>query len=190
MSQSVAATGYGVILHTHWGVASPSSSLPTPTVCLGTSLIPTSSSTTTEPVIKPTVAKSNQVADVTSSSSLTGVALLSMLIPKENGDGVKSQKACVGAGLPSIPRRVHDRMLKWEFVNLAEFHPPPPPPSPGTLEAINPKPDPQQYAVIPGLELASAKKKLIQCIHTWFACFTVYTAVMAKAWYPNLQAIC
>ena len=123
------------------------------------------------------------MADVTSSSSLIGAALLS-LIPKEDGDGAILQKVCVGAGLPSIPRRVHDRMLKWEYVNLAEFRPP------GTLEAINPKPDPQQYAVIPGLELASAKKKLIQCIHTWFACFTVYTAVMAKAWYPNLQAIC
>ena len=106
-----------------------------------------------------------------------------MLIPKEDGDGAKLQKVCVGAGLPSIPRRVHDRMLKWEYVNLAEFR------SPGTLEAINPKPDPQQYAVIPGLESASTKKKLIQCIHTWFACFAVYTAV-AKAWYPNLWAIC
>ena len=142
-------------------------------------LIPTSSSTITEPPTNPTVAKSSQVADVMSPSSLTGAALLSLLIPKEDGDGTKSHKVWVGAGLPPIPRRVHDRMLKWEYVDLAELRPP------GTLEAINPEPDPQRYVVMPGLELASAKKKPIRDIHTWIACFAVYTAVMSKA-YPEV----
>ena len=50
------------------------------------------------------------------------------------------------------------------------------------LEAINPEPDPQRYVVMPGLELASAKKKPIWDIHTWIACFAVYTAVMSKAY--------
>ena len=35
-----------------------------------------------------------------SSSPLTGAALLSLLIPKEDGDGAKLQKVWVGAGLP------------------------------------------------------------------------------------------
>ena len=62
-------------------------------MCLGdistAGLIPTSSSTITEPVIKPTVAKSNKVADVMSSSSLVGAALLSLLITNKDGDGAK-----------------------------------------------------------------------------------------------------
>ena len=38
---------------------------------------------------------------------------------------------------------------------------------------------------MPGIELASAKKKPILDIHTWIACFAVYRAVMSKA-YPEV----
>ena len=65
-------------------------------------LIPTSWSTIMEPVSNPKVAKASQVADVMSSSSLTGAAPLSLLIPKKEGDGAKSHKVWVGAGLPLI----------------------------------------------------------------------------------------
>lgn len=77
------------------------------------------------------------------------------MFTKEDGDGAKIIERCVGEGLPLIQRGVHDRMLKWEYVDLAGLCPP------STLEVINPESDPQRCVVVLGLELAGAKKKLI-----------------------------
>ena len=49
----------------------------------------------------------------------------------------------------------------------------------GLIECQNPEPDPARYVILPGLELAKAKKKVVLDIHTWICCFAIYLTVMA-----------
>ena len=37
----------------------------------------------------------------------------------------------------------------------------------GSIECQNQEPDPARYVILPGLELAKAKKKVVLDIHTW-----------------------
>ncbi len=64
--------------------------------------------------------------------------------------------------------------MNWEFVDLAELKPA------GTLDAINPDPDPQKYIILPGLEIARARRKPIKDIITWVQCFAVFMAAVHK----------
>ncbi len=86
----------------------------------------------------------------------------------------KPPKVWVGEGLPTIPKRLHDRIVGWEFIDLAEIRPV------GPLDGLNPEPDPQKFVILPGLEVARAKKKVVQDINTWIQCYAIYVAVMAS----------
>lgn len=49
-------------------------------------------------------------------------SLMSLLMVRAESDPQrKSSKVWLGAGLGSVSRRTYDKMLKWEFVDLAEF---------------------------------------------------------------------
>ncbi len=50
----------------------------------------------------------------------------------------------------------------------------------GSLDAVNPEPDPQQYIIIRDLEIFRARRKPVKDIGTWVQCFAVYMAAMAK----------
>ena len=75
---------------------------------------------------------------------------MSLLLPQAEGvaNSSKQSKIWIGDGLPAIPKRLHDRMINWEFVDLAELKPA------GVLESLHPEPDPQRYIILPGLEVA------------------------------------
>ena len=99
--------------------------------------------------------------------------LMSLLFPQVGTASAKMPNVWMGGGLPVIPKKLHTRMLNWEFVDLTELRPV------GTLEKLNPEPDPHRYIIMPGLEVARASKKLIEDIQTWIQCFLIYVAVMA-----------
>lgn len=100
---------------------------------------------------------------------------MSLLLPQADATTTaKAPKVWVGEGLPTIPKRLHDKIIGWEFVDLAELKPA------GPLDSLNPEPDPQKFVILPGLEVARAKKKQVHDIHTWIQCYAIYVAVMAK----------
>ena len=88
---------------------------------------------------------------------------MSLLLPHAEGaaNSSKQSKIWIGDGLPAIPMRLHDRIINWEFVDLAELKPA------GVLESLHPEPDPQRYIILPGLEVARARKKPIEEIGQW-----------------------
>jgi len=57
---------------------------------------------------------------MTTTSSSTPSALMSLLLPQESQ---KQVQVWLGDGLPSIPQKLHDHMLQWEFIDFAELKP-------------------------------------------------------------------
>ena len=135
----------------------------------------TSSSATAGAAVSTTLSKTEKAGGGQGQVSwaLAG-SLMSVLFPQAGTGGAKQPKVWVGDGLPAIPRKLHARMLNWEFVDMAELRPV------GTLEKFNPDPDPQQYVIMPGLEVARVARKPVEDIQTWIQCFLIYVAVMAK----------
>ena len=88
----------------------------------------------------------------------------------------KASRVWLGDGLGSLPKRVHDRMLKWELMDMQDFHPRS---SPQMLQ----EGETQTLVALPGFELAQPRKKPIDII-TWVQCFSRYTAAMAQH-YPE-----
>ena len=43
---------------------------------------------------------------------------------------------------------------------------------------LDPDPDPCHYVILPGLEVARAKKKSVEDVRTWTMCLTIYTAAV------------
>ena len=118
-----------------------------------------------------TTAVSSALATTTTSES--AAAWLNLLLPKQ-GSAAKEQKVWIGNGLPAIPKKVHDKIANWEFIDLADLKPA------GTLDSLNPEPDPQNFIILPGLEIARARRKPIKDIITWVQCFTIFMAAIQK----------
>ena len=70
--------------------------------------------------------------------------------------------------------RNYEKIANWKFIDLSEFKPA------GTLDTINPDPDPQKYIILPGLEIARARRKPIRDMITWVQCFAVFMAAVHK----------
>jgi len=51
-------------------------------------------------------------------------------------------------------------MLRWEFIDFAELKPT------GTLDKLSQETEAHQYIILPGVEVARAKCKLVEDIHT------------------------
>ena len=142
--------------------------LPTMSVSLGLS----AGVVSTVSVPSSTVAATNVLAS-------TG-SVMSLLLPHAEGvaNSSKQSKIWIGDVFPAIPKRLYDRMINWEFVDLAELKPA------RVLESLHPEPDPQHYIILPGLEVARARKKPIEEIGRWIQGFAIYMAVMARK-YPE-----
>ena len=69
---------------------------------------------------------------------------------------------------------MYDKILQWEFVDMAELQ------LVGVLDKLSLEPDPHQFVILPGLEIAQAHKKPIWDLLTWIQCFNIYIAVVAK----------
>ena len=99
---------------------------------------------------------STAMSDTTNS---TATSLMSLLLP--HSEAAKESNIFIGDGLPSIPPKLYRRMLNWSYIDMAELQPL------GSIECQNQEPDPARYVILPGLELAKAKKKVVLDIHTW-----------------------
>ena len=76
----------------------------------------------------------------------------------------KSSKIWLGEGLGSIPKRMYDRMMKWEFIDMGELR------LRTAVEKTMLEPDTQKVVVLPGFEVAQAKQKPITI--TWVHCYS------------------
>ena len=72
----------------------------------------------------------------------------------------------MGDGLGSIPKRVHDRMLKWEVMDMNDFRPK------SASKRFIADPETERLVVLPGFEIAQPKKKPVNNIITWIQCFS------------------
>ena len=118
---------------------------------------------------------SSSGARVTVVDSLSAAgSLMSLLVPQSELEASKLPKVWVGDGLPAIPRRTYEKILRWEFVDMAELQPV------GELEKLSAEPDPHRFVILPGLEVTQARKKPIRDVLTWVQCFNIYIAVVAK----------
>ena len=72
-------------------------------------------------------------------------------------------------------------MVKWEFMDLAEFRPR------SAADKVVTEADTQRLVVLPGFEVSQARKKPITDIFSWVQSFARYTAAMA-AQFPACTA--
>ena len=47
---------------------------------------------------------------------------MSLLLPRQ--EMVKQPRVFVGEGFPTIPKRLYDKILRWEFVDFADLRAP------------------------------------------------------------------
>ena len=90
----------------------------------------------------------------------------------------KATRVWLGDGLGSISKRTHDKLMRWEFVDLGEFRPR------TSLDRGAQDTETEKLVVLPGFEVAQAKKRPITNIITWVQCFSKYTAAVAQK-YPE-----
>ena len=72
----------------------------------------------------------------TTTASDPASAWHNLLLPKL-GPSARERKVWISDGLPAIPNKLYDK-TNWEFIDLSDLKPA------GTLEALNPDPDPQK----------------------------------------------
>lgn len=79
-------------------------------------------------------------------------------------------------GLPAIPMRLHDRMLAWEYIDLAKLLP----------ARAMPKDPP--LATAGGIWLVQSSE-LIPEISAWVQCYAIYTSAVAKRFPDRVPAM-
>ena len=108
---------------------------------------------------------------------------MSLLLPRQ--DMVKQPRVFIGDGFPTIPKRLQEKLLHWEFVDFADLR------APVSAETLNADLDSQKLIVLPGLKVSKAKKKAVQDIRVWLQCSALYVAVLARKFpdtVPDLMA--
>ena len=123
-----------------------------------------------------------QVQSVTTALSTTSAAnrlsataaLMHLLLPDRQESIKQQSKVWIGSRLPPIPRKLYNRILKWEFINFYDFRPVDP------LEETTVESDSVQYVMFPDLEISQANRKKVKDLQTWTACFALYVAVLAS----------
>lgn len=86
----------------------------------------------------------------------------------------KTGRVWLGDGLGAIPKRVYERMLKWEVMDMNDFRP-----RSASDRSVS-ESDTEKLIVLPGFEVSQPRKKPVDDIFTWIQCFSRYTAAMAK----------
>ena len=115
----------------------------------------------------------------TNQAALQASTLLSLVSAHSSWNApAKMTKVWLGEGLGSIPKRLQERMLRWEFVDLAEFR------QRSAAEKTASEENTDKLMVLPGFEVAHTKRKPVTDIITWVQCFSRYTAAMSQS-YPE-----
>ena len=86
----------------------------------------------------------------------------------------KALKVWLGEGLGSIPKRMHEHMLWWEYMVMSDFRPR------SSLDQTTSETDMEKLVVLPGFEVSQPRKKPVNNCITWVQCFCRYTAAMSK----------
>ena len=86
----------------------------------------------------------------------------------------------MGNGFPPLAKRLVEWIQALEFVDMADLQPA------QWQEVLDPEPDPRCYVILPGLEVARAKKKSVEDVRTWTMCFTIYTAAVGMK-HPDMM---
>ena len=81
--------------------------------------------------------------------------------PQGEAVGSRPSYVSVGNGFPPLTKRLVERIQALEFVDMADLRPA------QWQEVLDPEPDPRRYVILPGLEVARAKKKPVEDIRTW-----------------------
>ena len=164
---------WGVCIHSYLSYATVSlGELPGKETLEGVPLFSKESETVTVDPEDPQESASVRVAQQTNT-------LMSLITVHESPSAPsKASRVWLGEGLGSIPRRVHERMLRWEFMDMSDFRPR------SVLDPATSGTDTEKLVVLPGFEVAQPRKKPVNDFITWVQCFSRYTAAMSKQ-YPN-----
>ena len=84
--------------------------------------------------------------------------------------------ASVGNGFPPLAKRLVEQIQVLECVEQAI----------GMQGVLDPEPHPQHHVILPGLEVARAKRKAVEDVWTWTMCFTMCIAVVGKK-HPDMM---
>ena len=101
--------------------------------------------------------------------------LLSSLTPPASAPLV-GERVSLGAGLPTVPKALLDKIQRWEFVDLAELLPTSSihdAASMGSHEAT-------RYPLFAGWEFVRPKRRQVETILEWVQAFTIYSAALAQ----------
>ena len=101
-----------------------------------------------------------------SSSMKTLTAFKSM-----NEGSVTAQKA-IGAGIPTLPRKLVEKILQWEYVDFNDL-----PPALGTTKHFPLVPS--NVLLVQSAETVGSQRKLIPDLTTWMQCFSIYVSVLS-----------
>ncbi len=99
---------------------------------------------------------------------------LVLLLQAGASQQASAERVVIGPGFPTVPKKLLDRMIWWEFVDLAELLP-----QSSAHNAATPEVDPHRFMLFLGCEFIKPKKRQINSISDWVRAFTVYVAAMA-----------
>ena len=104
---------------------------------------------------------------------------LAALLQGMSQQQVTTDRVTIGTGLPTIPKKLLDRMYRWEYIDLAELLP-----QTSAHDAATPEVDPHRFVLFPGCEFIKPKKHKVDSITEWIKAFAIYMAAMWKR-YPE-----
>ena len=87
---------------------------------------------------------------------------------------MKGSRVSLGDGLGTVPKKVYEEMVKWEFVHLAELK------VKSGLEKEVLDLEDDKVMVLPGFEVTQARRMPIKSFWVWVQCFARYTAALAS----------
>ena len=99
----------------------------------------------------------------------------SLLLNSQTWDVLaKTARQWLGEGLGSIPKQVYDRVVKGEYVHMAEFR------ELSTSESFARESGTEQFVLLPGFEVSKVRKKPVTDVITWINFFSRFTVARAK----------
>ena len=96
---------------------------------------------------------------------------------KEHLQQKPTKQVYVGSGLPTLPRRIVEKMLNWECINFNELLPFC---NPGAEEEQGLTQTPEQFMLFPGLGMLQHGHQVKYSFLQWASCFVTCMAVMAS----------
>ena len=84
-----------------------------------------------------------------------------------------SERVLIGNGLPTVPKKLLQKIRNWEYVELAELLPTANPSASSGLPSA-------RFQLLPGLDVVRQRKRQITNITDWTQAFAVYVAALVS----------